>query len=80
MNSLVLAAYVAIGTPDGHTLPDEDAPRWAAKALYKQMEWDQYVNRLEERYLSKDLKKYGGYGILVVQLATQRRFSHTWRF
>lgn len=80
MNNIVLATYLAIGSPNGVTMPDDQAPRYAAKALYKHLEWDQHVNRLEKRYLSKDLKKYGGYVILVTRVATERRVSYTWRF
>ena len=80
MNHLVLSTFLAIGSPDGYTMPDDQAARYAAKAFYKHMEWDRHVNRLEKRYLSKDLKKYGGYVILVTRVATEQRVSYTWRF
>jgi hypothetical protein len=80
MNNLILATYLAIGTPQGEILPDQDAPRYAIKAIYKQAELDKAVSRIEKQYLPKPWKKYGGYVILGTTLATQKRISYTWRF
>ncbi len=80
MNSLILSGFLAIGQPSGQALPDQDASRYAAKALYKQLGLDKSVKRLEKTYVKGDLKKYGGYLGLGIRIATEKRISYTWRF
>lgn len=80
MNGLVLSAFVSIGTPQGYILPDQDAPRYAAKAIYKELGWDEHVKRIEKRHLPKWAKDYGGYVGLGIRIATEKRVSYTWKF
>lgn len=80
MNNLLLATYLAIGTPHGVALPSEDAPRYAAKALYKELELDRYTKRIEKRILKNELTECFGYGILIGKIVTEKRVSYRWEF
>lgn len=80
MNSFILSAALTFGQPVGHIYPDQDAPRYIGKALYKEMELDKVVKRLEKRHLPKWAKEYGGYIGLGVRIATEKRITYTWKF
>lgn len=80
MNSLFLSAALSIGTPEGVALPDRDAPRYAAKALYRQLKLDKAVSKLENRYLKFDRYPHLAYIGIVGRIAVERRVSWEWRF
>lgn len=80
VNSFILVGALTFGQPVGEMLPDQDAPRYIAKAVYKQYSLDKVVNRIEKRYLPKPVKKYGGYIGIGIRLATEKRFTYTWKF
>ena len=50
------------------------------EATYKQTELDKKVKKLEKKYLNKDLKKYGGYTILITDIMINQRFQYEWKF
>lgn len=80
MNAFILSAALTLGQPVGQILPPADAPRYAAKALYKQMELDAIVSRIEKRYLDEDLLLYTGYVGLGIRIATEKRITYRWEF
>lgn len=80
MNSFILAGALTFGQPIGEILPDRDAPRYVAKALYKQQGLDKIVSRWEKKYLK--LEKYPelAYIGIVVRIATEKRITYRWEF
>jgi hypothetical protein len=80
MNSFVLAGALTFGQPVAEVYPDNDAPRYIAKALYREFELDKTVSRLEKKYLKLDDYPVLGYIGIVARIATERRVTYTWRF
>ncbi len=80
MNSLILSAALTFGQPIGEVLPDRDAPRYIAKALYSDLELDQKVSKLEKKYLKLDKYWALGYIGIVLKISTEQRVTHTWEF
>lgn len=80
MNSFILSAALAVGRPDGVALPDQDAPRYLAKAIYKEAQIDIYVSKLEKKYIKIDDYPVVGYIGFVARLASERRLTLNWRF
>jgi hypothetical protein len=80
MNNYVLSTFLSIGNPVGIALPSEDAPRYVAKAIYREMGLDKSVARFEKKHLK--LEKYPelAYIGIVVRIATENRISYEWRF
>lgn len=78
MNSLILGMFLSVNSPQG--LPDRDASKYAAKAIYKELNLDVITKRLEKRLVGKDLRKYGGYAILVVRVVSDNKISYRWEF
>jgi hypothetical protein len=80
ISNYVLAAGLTFGQPVGHVLPDQDAPRYAAKALYRQLGVDVMVSNWEQRHLQFDKYPELAYIGIVARIATERRVTYTWRF
>ena len=80
MNSLVFSALVTFGQPQGEIMPDRDAARFAARAVYKDLEWDKKVSNLEKKYLKLDKYPELSYIGIVVKIATEKRIEHRWEF
>ncbi len=80
VNSFILAGALTFGQPVGQILPDQDAPRYIIKAIYKEYNVDDVVQRLEKKHLPPWLKEYGGYVGVGIRLATEKRITYTWRF
>lgn len=78
MTAYILSASVAIGTPQGEILPDRDAPRWAAKAIYQQLEWDKPVSEWEKKYLKFDKYPELKYIGIIGRVATEQRITWRW--
>lgn len=78
MNSLVLSMFLSVNSPQG--LPDRDAPKYAAKAMYKELNLDEVTRRLEKRLVGKNLREYGGYVILVARVVSENKISYRWEF
>lgn len=80
MNSFILAGALTFGQPVGEILPDQDAPRYIAKALYRELEWDKIVTRLEKKHLKLDKYPELAYIGIVARVVTEKRVTYTWRF
>lgn len=80
INSLLLSASLAIGTPDGTTMPTNDAARYAAKAAYKQLELDRVVSNLEKKYINVDQYPELVYIGVIGRICIERRITWTWTY
>jgi hypothetical protein len=76
----MLSTALTFGQPVGEIMPDRDAPRWVAKALYKDLKLDQIVSKLEKKHLKLDKYYELVYIGIVVRVATEKRISYTWEF
>ncbi len=80
MNSFVLAGALTFGQPVGEILPDRDAPRYAAKAIYRQQGLDRIVSKFEKKYLKLDRYPELAYAGVVVRVVTEKRITYRWEF
>ena len=80
MTSYLLSASLAIGTPSGVALPDNDAPRYAAKAIIRELKWDKSMSRFEKRYIKLDQYPQLKYIGIIARIGTEKRISWEWRF
>lgn len=58
----------------------EKAIRAAARASYKQTNLDDKVKKLEKRYLSDEVRKYGGWTINISKIFIEKKVVYTWEF
>jgi len=80
MNSFILSAALTFGQPVGEILPDRDAPRYIAKAVYKEQGLDKIVSKLEKKYLKLEDYPALGYIGVVVRISTEKRITYRWEF
>lgn len=80
MNSFILTTALTFGQPIGEILPDQDAPRYIAKAMYRELKLDKTVSKLEKKYLKLDDYPELAYIGVVVRVATEKRVTYTWEF
>lgn len=80
MTAYMLSAFLSVGTPEGYFLPDKDAPRYAAKALYMYWGLDKDVSRLEKKYIKIDKRPTLAYIGVVARVVSEKKISYTWRF
>lgn len=80
MNSFILAGALTFNAPVAEIIPDEDAPRYIAKALYRELELDKTVSRIEKKYIKLDRYPELAYIGIVGRIVVERRITHTWRF
>ena len=80
MTGYILSASVAIGTPQGEILPDQDAARWAAKAIVKELEWDKMASRFEKKHLKLDKYPELMYIGIIARVASEQRITWRWEF
>lgn len=67
--------------PSGKT---EDAMKAAAKATYIQSgadkEVDKLERKLEQKYIPKVVKDYGGWIAIAIKVGTEHQITYQWRF
>lgn len=80
INSFVLTGALTFAQPVAEVYPDEDAPRYIAKALYREFGLDSTVKRFEKKYIKLDRYPELEYIGLVGRIAVERRVTYTWRF
>jgi hypothetical protein len=78
--SVVVGAYLGVPNPVFFENPEEEALRHLGKAVYIELDLDQYVKRAEKKYVPRWVYTYGPYVAPVVQIATEGRVTYTWRF
>ena len=80
MTAYILSASVAIGSPQGEILPDRDAPRYAAKAIYKHLGLDDDVSEWEKKYIKLDKYPQLKYIGIIGRVVSEKQISWQWRF
>lgn len=80
MNSFMLAGALTFGQPIGEVLPPQDAPRYIAKALYKDSELQTVVSKLERHYLPLDKYPEIAYIGIIGRVVVEKRVTWEWRF
>lgn len=80
MTGLIMSAYVGILSPNGHAMSPNDAPRYALKAVYKQLELDKSVRQWEKRHIN--IAKYNEllYIGIITRIVVEKRVSYRWEF
>jgi len=58
----------------------QDAGRYGSRALYKHYKIDKGLRRLEKRWFSPDVRKYGGTIISLTRAIHERRISYEFTF
>ena len=59
---------------------DRRAAQAASEALAKQFKIDELAKKWEKRYLSKEVRLYGGYTATIADALIKRRITYTWEF
>lgn len=80
MNSYILAGALTFGQPVAEVLPDQDAPRYVAKALYQELELNEIVSEWEDKYFKLDEYPELLYIGVVGRIVTERRITYRWEF
>ena len=80
MTAYMMSAFLAVGTPVGIALPDQDAPRYLAKALYRELDLDQPVSHFEKKYIKLDKRPVLAYIGIVARAVTEKRVTYRWEF
>ena len=80
MTAYMMSAFLAVGTPQGMILPDKDATRYAAKALYKQLNLDVPVNHFEKKYIKIDKRPVLQYIGVVARVVSEKKVTYRWSF
>lgn len=80
VNSFILAGALTFNPPVMEVLPPQDAPRYVAKALYKELELDEKVSQLEKKYIMLDKYPELAYIGVVVRIIQDKRITYTWTF
>lgn len=75
----ILTASIGI-TQAADASTERDALRALVKATYKQTDMDDLVKKYEKKYISDDVKKYGGYASILIRLTVEKRISAEWTF
>ena len=83
-NELVLSSAIAWGGANPAQVvydnPEREAVRAVSKALYRELDLDKTVKRIEKRYLPDEVKEYGGYAAIGYRIFVERRISYEWTF
>lgn len=57
-----------------------EAIRALGKATFKQFRLDRKLKFYEEKYLSDDIREYGGWVGLIIKVSNEKRISYEWTF
>jgi hypothetical protein len=80
VNSFILAGALTFGQPVAEVMPDQDAPRYVVKALYRELDLNDVVSELEKKYLNiEDYPEIVYIGI-IGRIVTERRVTYRWEF
>lgn len=81
LSGFALTAFVSVLPADqANANSDQEVVKYVGKALYKQLDVDDHIQRLEKRYLSKEIRKYGGAIGVGVRILTEQKISYVWKF
>lgn len=76
----IILTTAIVTTPNANGGETRDAVKAVAKATYKETNLDDQIKRLEKRYISKQMRVYGGYVSLVAKIVNDKRISVEWTF
>ena len=80
MTSFIMAGALTMGQPIENIMPPQDAPRYIAKALYKEMALDRVVSKWEDKYLKLDEHPELAYIGVIARIGIEQRVTYEWRF
>ena len=81
VSSFVLSVSLAVAPVDtAYADPSGEAVKHIGKAFYKQFKVDNYLSRLERKYLSDDIRKYGSMIGITARMIAEKKITYTWRF
>ena len=80
VNSFMLAGALTFGQPVAEVMPDQDAPRYVAKAMYRELDLDDVVSEWERKYFDLDDYPELLYIGVIVRIGTERRITWQWEF
>lgn len=80
VGSVVLTTAITFTPTTGSSSNVEDALKAVAKATYKQTGLNKMVKRLERKYISDEMRKYGGWAINIGKVFIERKVSYEWTF
>lgn len=76
----VLSAAITITPHLDNTGEKKDAIKAVGKAVYKQHRIDKKLRQLEKRYLSDEVRFYGGVVINLGKIITEKKITYEWTF
>lgn len=81
INPLLLTTAIFL-SPNvmGKTGQEADAAKAVMKATYKQTGMDKVTKNLEKKYISDDLRFYGGYLAVIAKMIQEKKISYEWRY
>lgn len=59
---------------------EEKALEAIGKASYKQFDMDDKVEELKDKYISKEVQKYGGWAFQIGKVIHEKKITYKWRF
>lgn len=59
---------------------EQEALSKAGKALYYQLKLQDIVNKLDKKYTPKTVKEFGGWLVIVRQIASEKQLKYTWEW
>lgn len=80
MTAFIMAGALTMGQPTQDVLPDKDATKYIAKALYSELNLKQTVDHIENKYLKLDRYPELIYIGLIGRVALEKRITWEWRF
>ena len=80
---LFLASAIAMqnpAQPANDIQQSRNAVKALAKATYKELKIDDNIVRIEKRYVTKPMRKYGVWIVTIVKIQQEKRISYEWTF
>lgn len=81
IGTYVLGTSLAIQpAPVDNSNAREEAVRAIGKALYKELDLDEPVKRLEKKLITKEIRENGKWIVIISKIAIEKRISYEWTF
>lgn len=74
----LLISFILVLSFSCHANDEQEAINKAGKALYKQLNLDNYVKSLDKKYTPQTVKQFGGWLLVVRQIAVEKQIKYTW--
>lgn len=76
----VLATAISVGISRAPSSQEQGAYTALMKATYIQTGLDKQANKLEKKYVSKEVEKYAGWITLTGKVVSEKRIAFQWTF